>query len=57
MHPYQLKKKKEFSGYPIAIASILFPLILKIIPKGIPAVTLGLEGGTVTQGIKKSLSH
>ena len=57
MHPYQLKKKKEFSSYPIAIASILFPLILKIIPKGIPAVTLGLEGGTVTQGIKKSLSH
>ena len=48
------KKKKRIPSYPFAVASILFPLILKIIPKGIPAVTLGLEGGTVTQEITES---
>ena len=56
MHPDQLKKKRILS-YRVAIALVLFPIILKIIPKGIPAVTLGLEGVAVTQAIRKSLSH
>ena len=51
------KEKKRILSYRVAIALILFPIILKIIPKGIPAVTLGLEGVAVTQAIRKSLSH